>query len=195
MHLQNASITSFCSITVLLWLYWYMNTYVSYTLQKWTRGAFKSENFHRYIKKVLSISRTEAIHFFPERWCSLLVRQDNKDTFIKLKQLDYLLCLFLAHKQYQEPASANWTKRTTTIDTFNKTVIVWPVEVVNMHQSMGKNTWQRNYTRHFRRGNSLEASPGWCFFYIRPPVLRDYITVNKVNKAVWNLYGKFLFCQ
>lgn len=72
-----------------------MNIYVSFTVQKWMQRSIESEKFHMYIKGALA----EAILFFPERKCSLLVRQVKKDTFIKVKQLDYLLAEFLADKK------------------------------------------------------------------------------------------------
>lgn len=78
-------------------------------------------------------------------------------------------------------------KKGIRVDPFNKTVIVWPIEPVNIHQTMEKNIWQITIcARHFQRGAALGASPG--DFKRPPPDLRYY---NKENKAVWNLYGKF----
>lgn len=65
-------------------------------------GTWKHEKFRGY-KKILSILYKVDTRFFPE-WLdgrSLLPRKD-KDMFIELKQLDYLLSLFLDHKQFQE---------------------------------------------------------------------------------------------
>lgn len=65
-------------------------------------GTWKHEKFQRY-KKILSILYKVDTRFFPEwlDWRSLLPRKD-KDMFMELKQLDYLLSLFLDHKQFQE---------------------------------------------------------------------------------------------
>lgn len=75
---------------------------------------------------------------FPRNKMLLMSQTREKRCLHKICCNYFLLISYFRKKKSND----NWTKRSIREDPFNKTLIVWLIEPVNMHQSMEKNIWQ-----------------------------------------------------